>query len=64
MKLVTSRTMELETAAIPAKRKRPLSQIADPPKPVVSGIVGSVIGVPQNAVTDTSVPTVVGSTHT
>jgi hypothetical protein len=63
-KLVTSRTTELETATIPAKRKRPLSQIADPPKPVASGIVGSVIGVHQNAITDTSVPTAVGNTHT
>ena len=49
--------------AIPAKRKRPVNQIADPLKPVASGIVGSVIDVPQNAVTDTSVPTAEGSTH-
>jgi len=56
--------MEPGTVAIPAKRKRPVNQIADPLKPVASGIVGSVIGMPQNAITDTSVPTAKGSTHT
>jgi hypothetical protein len=61
-RLVTSKTMALETVAPPLKRKRSLDLIAGLTKHLDNGTAESATGKPPNAVTNTCAPTVVGST--
>jgi hypothetical protein len=63
LRLITSKTMVLETVAPLLKRKRSPDLIADPTKPVINGTAESAIGEPLNAVTGTCALTAVESTH-